>query len=569
MVIIQHPYRMFRYVAEVRECCSPKFWQFYLSLHNQAGVAIDSALRAVKTTFMQAAKNTRDWQLFPSCRRKLMSKLDKVSSFWPQVMHTKDIDLSGFNLPKPVKKLQFRFIDPIYGWIVAAKRQRADDMHWVPDPAFSVTGSREYGGGIQQGKSFAEACDSCPRDTYPMCVSVHWDGTSARGLDATPICVGVANTNSLHVNTQFCVAYMPTLPKMGKTFYNTPLATRVKFYIRQQAVGSILEVLEAAAERGVICRLMNCHGRDVQMVLMPRLLSMNIDQPEAQLFYGMQNKGGCSKCSRRKGFSAFRKCTPQVGTTIKCLYQIFNDKTTTRYRTSAQEKLIRHGFNPHRQCCLHTVTDKLFVRVPRMIEVFPCVDYRDRMHGMFIYLHRCVMESFNRVLWFKTRRGMTITKIKTLLDERLVHLGLQRHFRDPSNNRTYRVLTSVFTDVNMSATDKGCMIFFLPHVLGRRGLLLPEEIRASMLTVIARVQLIYIASRGRRQYTTSELRQIFDEGYIVIFRALEHIYQVYHEHHHEPCEKEDEDSPPRKKFKREHKYVVNTACTDVPSTGVI
>ena len=176
---------------------------------------------------------------------------------------------------------------------------------------------------------------------------------------------------------------------------------------------------------------------------------------------------------------------------------------------------------------------------------------------------------------------MTIIKIKSLLDERLVHLGLQRHFRDPSTNRTYRVLTSVFTGVDMSATDKACMMFYLPHVLGHRGLLIPEEIRASMLTAIARVQSIYIACRGRRQDTSSELCQIFDEGYIVIFRALEHIYQVYHEHQsykstkshdadaceqnqeddslaEEACEPKDGDSPPRKKFKRERKYVVGT-----------
>jgi len=49
-----------RYLAEVRACCSPKFWSFYLSLHNQAGVAVDAALSAVKKTFMQPDKNTKE-----------------------------------------------------------------------------------------------------------------------------------------------------------------------------------------------------------------------------------------------------------------------------------------------------------------------------------------------------------------------------------------------------------------------------------------------------------------------------------------------------------------------------
>ena len=51
-----------------------------------------------------------------------------------------------------------------------------------------------------------------------------------------------------------------------------------------------------AATRGVRVRLKNRTGREVARVLFPRLSSMNFDQPEAQLMFGLQNKQGCSKC---------------------------------------------------------------------------------------------------------------------------------------------------------------------------------------------------------------------------------------------------------------------------------
>jgi hypothetical protein len=193
-------------------------------------------------------------------------------------------------------------------------------MHWKPAPCFTASGVPLYGGGIQQGLSFARACRSCPPGAYPMCISLHWDGTAARGLNAAPICVGVANTNSQSVDTQFCLGYIPSLSFLGKSFKGSADFTEIKFYIRQQAVGAILQVLEAGAKSGVLCELRNCRGKDVTLLLMPRLLCMNIDQPEAQLFFGMKNKMTCSKCKRRAGYSAFRPASRQCGDTIRRLY---------------------------------------------------------------------------------------------------------------------------------------------------------------------------------------------------------------------------------------------------------
>ena len=75
----------------------------------------------------------------------------------------------------------------------------------------------------------------------------------------------------------------------------------------------------------------------------------------------------------------------------------------------------------------------------------------------------------------------------------------------------------------MTAADKICMLFFMPHVIGHQADLIPERLREPVLTAIAHAQLIVIAVSGRRQYTKIELEAIFDRGYLLIFGALERI----------------------------------------------
>ena len=538
--------------------CSQKFWKFYLEMHSQAGVAIDKALRAVKENFMNDEYGTDAWHKFPGSRKVLFRKLSAMDKFfWPHVTHTAGIDLSKHGLPN----MYFKFFDPIFAWLIAARRQRADDMHWKPAPARSSSGAPMYGAGIQQGKSFQQACQSCPEGTdfvhvctdffhactdfvhyctdlvhdctdvvrdctdvvhagaYPMCFSLHWDGTTSRGLSADPICVGVANTNSSNKDTQFCLGYIPSLSHLGKEFLSSSAATEIKFHVRQQAVGAVLAVLEAAARSGVVCTLKNCRGKDVRLLLMPRLLCMNIDQPEAQLYFGMKNRWVCTKCKRREGYSAFRPSVEQHGPTIQCLYAFVKNGTPIQ-KDHAARMLARYGFNPQRHCRLTHVADKLLVRVPNVLgykEVFPSVDYRDKMHGMMIFFHRELTKSLNQILW-ESRRGL---KIKEILDKRLAKVCIRGTLRDQNTGRSVRIQKSIFSDKDLSATDRVAAVFLLPHVLGHRGLMVPENVRIALLSAISIAQLMLIAASGRRQYTMTELREIFDEGYRDLFAALE------------------------------------------------
>ena len=249
---------------------------------------------------------------------------------------------------------------------MAARRQDPYELHWKPVVARR---DRVYGGGIQYGKCFETACNTCPPGSYPMCISLHWDGTNEhRGLASTPICVGVANCNNSDVSTQHCLGYMPKVPDNDNPQFNkTPKATRLKFFIRQQCVGAVLQVMARVQDQGVECSLKNGHGVEVRRLLMPRLCAINLDQPEAQLFFGMLNRTCCSKCKWRKGYSAFRNGSTQNGDAVRLLYSLA--RRGGESGTPSNEKLARWGFNPERYCCLHDQCGNLIVRIPGLSEV--------------------------------------------------------------------------------------------------------------------------------------------------------------------------------------------------------
>ena len=369
MVPVQTSWR--RYLNVIASLFQPRFWKFYLSLHTQSTTAIDAALQAARNVFIPSTPH----DLFPSTKRSLYLKIEKTARFWSEVKHTVKIDLTpcGVN-----QALTFNFIDPIWGWIMAARRLCPSDMFWQAKiQTLRHSGERVYGGGIQYGKVFAEACRTCPPGTYPMAFTLHWDGTQAHGQNASPIVVGVANVNGQSTEAQTCIAYMPTPQGMGAEWHSNAVA--VKFYIRQQCVSAILKVMEDGSVRGVRVQLPDKNGSMCTKMLFPRLLAMNLDQPEAQLYFGLKNKQSCSKCIRRKGRSAHRVGKPQSGKLVNLLYRIYSlESASEEIRTRASEKLSKYGFNPKRRCQLTDVADRLLVRLPGEDAVFPSVDERDR-----------------------------------------------------------------------------------------------------------------------------------------------------------------------------------------------
>ena len=211
----------------------------------------------------------------------------------------------------------------------------------------------------------------------------------------------------------------------------------MKFYIRQQCTSAILRVLEAAATAGVLCRLKNIHNRDTTRLLFPKLVAMPFDQPEAQLYFGHQNKQSCSHCRRRKDRSAFRGSTPQLGSAVNRLYDITTGNNSL-FRDAARAKLKRWGFNWKRRCLLTSTCRNLLLRLPGRDEVFPCLDWRDVLHAILMFLARQMIECLDYIPFTPAA--------KRTLDRRLVFLGHTRYFRDPDDH-LYRTMKTIFSEV--------------------------------------------------------------------------------------------------------------------------
>ena len=286
--------------------------------------------------------------------------------------------------------------------------------------------------------------------------------------------------------------------------------------------------------------------------LYPRLMSMNLDQPEAQAYFGMKNKTSCSKCKRRKGRSAHRRASRQSGVIVNRLYNIVATELNSPYdtRVLAIQKLMRWGFNPERRCLLTSVCDRLLVRIPGQDEVFPGVDYRDKLHGLMSFFFRAFDKIFEKL--------PLSSNLKTLLEQRLLWICHNCSLRDPRTKRAYRVQRTLFNAANLGTVDKVCILFLLPHVLGHEANVLPQNVRGDLLSAISIAQQIIIAVRDNRSYTLQELDHIFNRGYITLFRHLENINAINTDkifrkrmtrHRSNP-----EEHPAPKRFKRQTRF---------------
>ena len=243
---------------------------------------------------------------------------------------------------------------------------------------------------------------------------------------------------------------------------------------------------------------------------------MNLDQPEAQAYFGMKNKTSCSKCRRRKGRSAHRRARTQSGVVVNRLYNIVDQvDAPDETRTLAAQKLMRWGFSPEKRCLLTTICKSLLVRIPGQDEVFPCVDFRDKLHGLMSFLFRAFDKIFEKL--------PLSTNLKTLLEQRLLWICHHGCLRNPKTKRAYRVQRTLFNAANLGTVDKVCILFLLPHVLGHKASVLPENVRNDLLGALSVAQQMVIAIRDNRSYTEHELDEIFNRGYITLFRHLESI----------------------------------------------
>ena len=260
----------------------------------------------------------------------------------------------------------------------------------------------------------------------------------------------------------------------------------------------------------------------------------------------------CSKCKRRKGRSAFRKGSRQSARKLNFLYDIYTLNEGTHKKLAAQ-KLRRWGFNPDRRCALPLVCDKLLIRTPgHKDDLFPELDFRDRLHGLHTFLFRTLSTPFRRM-------GLS-GKTKEVLDQRLTKLGLERIMRDPKTSRSFRVQKSLFTDEGMTGEDRVQWIFQVPHVLGHQALCLPENLRHPVLEAFDTAQLMIVSSRSFRAYNVAELDLIFNQGFTRLFTCMERIYLINYNRIHRDRLRKHRKNPDKYRapvpFKRQKRWCV-------------
>ena len=162
------------------------------------------------------------------------------------------------------------------------------------------------------------------------------------------------------------------------------------------------------------------------------------------------------------------------------------------------------------------------------------------MHGLVIFLHRVIFQTLDLIV-----KG---SRLRRVLDNRLTIVA-NRGFRVVG--RELRKPKSVFTDVDMSASEKASVIFLLPYVLGPFGdAILPEIVMLPLRTAVAQAQLILISVHGRRLYTEQEFSIIMDRGFVTMFGALESIRE-WDFNARMTQSLNDDEAPPPKRFKRE------------------
>ena len=150
------------------------------------------------------------------------------------------------------------------------------------------------------------------------------------------------------------------------------------------------------------------------------------------------------------------------------------------------------------------VCDHLLIKIPGFDEVFPNLGHRDRMHAAMIFLHR---QLITLLIELKIP-----AKDKVTMDDRLVLMSTSGCFRDVATRRSYRTQKTLFSEANMTAQDRVCVMFFIPHVLGHEALVLPPVLRRPVLDAVAVAQQMLIALTSKRAYTKTELHTIFDAG---------------------------------------------------------
>ena len=254
------------------------------------------------------------------------------------------------------------------------------------------------------------------------------------------------------------------------------------------------------------------------MLLFPRLGALALDTIERVKYFGLRNVASCGICRRRIARSATRRATRHDPRHVKEMYDLSHSTSQVQGRRKrARDQLKRHGLDWRKRCRLPEVTKNSLVHVDKFgPRLFGGLVRYERMHVYFInyttYLMELIIQCVN-----PNHHAVT---------HRVVNACHQ--FRDPITGVTHPRLPYLLKMTHLTAERRVRAMFYWPHVLGLKAEIIHEPVRQHVQLAVTHLQLLLIATRGHRAYTSEELTTIFEDSGRQFFIHLETIAEYLH-----------------------------------------
>lgn len=237
-----------KFCRTLRTEYSDEFWRVLSAVHLEPHTVIDKVLHVCRSTFVPCKKMKRRFAL--SVRDLRSRTLSTVGEFAPYVMHAVKIDLREFSLPG-IKEVQFRFVNPLWGWVSAANDMLDAGHKIVFEPKTmlheSTQHERIYGAGVAFGDKIMWVSSRTPLGGKPALFGISFDGADS-GISSRsmyPVCVSVLNFDGAEPLTCFLLGYIPKLnvPKIFRKKRNK-LFLRALGHLFQACIGAIIDEIE-------------------------------------------------------------------------------------------------------------------------------------------------------------------------------------------------------------------------------------------------------------------------------------------------------------------------------------
>lgn len=339
-------------------------------------------------------------------------------------------------------------------------------------------------------------------------------GKFSSGRTPCPVGLVVLNANQMTASAFHLLGYMPHVPR------NIHDRIGAEHKIRQVCIKAIINRIDAVHRTGFTLNMRMAPTKPpATLCLQPFLCCIQLDSKERHLFEGKRSERACMWCRWRKGTSAFGIRSPHNLPAIAELMRQRGtpgrDRASQKVRKRAIERLERWGFSRHRTCIIHDmVSYRCLLPGPSPKVPLRGITAVDVLHGVKIMMSQYIMN--------EVRNGVGTGRTKEVLDNVIQDFVL----RHPITGAKLRRQSSLLGEQGLTGEKRVLLLFLLPIALGQKAAILglPDEVSEALLQSIASAQIILMAISGKREYTETELDDIFIGQGRLMWAGLEKVH---------------------------------------------